>query len=276
MIPFSRTLTAAFVTASVAVAAPAPAEVRAEQSRIEEALEQVASGDDQAPQLAAAIMASSSIAGLPEGLKVRAEEALNRYLLTLPVGQEAENVAGYSALSKLRPENPGYSRKRDTFATMQEERRRTVLTRFMTAVDDFTETTFYTHRSQPAHNVRPFVSMYLSEEKAGPVGLRFVLNYASSHGWLFVRGAEANIDGDIITIPATSWKRGNNTKIWEWSDEPASAEDVAIAKRIVNSRQTVIRFNGSEFSDNYIVSGADKEVIRDAFVAFEALGGTLP
>lgn len=247
-----------------------------DHKKIAEALAEAEDSGEQALQLIRAVLEAAAVEHLPEGTKVRVEEALTRYLLPLPVGQEAENVVGYSALSKLRPQNTDYSRKRDVFASRLEDRRRTVLDRYTTAVDAFTKTTFYTHRSQPFHDSRPYVSMYISKDKDGGLDLRFVLNYASSYGWLYVRGAEANIDGDIVTIPATSWKRGNNTKIWEWSDERASAEDLAIAKRIVNSRQTVVRFNGPDFSDNYIVDGADKEVLRDAFVAYQALGGQLP
>jgi len=61
------------------------------------------------------------------------------------------------------------------------------------------------------------VTLYVLETGSGQRSLEFFLNYTAD-SWLFVRSAQINIDGEIVTLPSSSWSRDNDTEIWEWTE----------------------------------------------------------
>ena len=49
-----------------------------------------------------------------------------------------------------------------------------------------------------------------------------------------------------------------------------------IALKIANSKKTVIRFNGQQYYDEYIVTSDDKEVLRDGLLAIKVMSEEAP
>jgi hypothetical protein len=97
-----------------------------------------------------------------------------------------------------------------------------------------------------------------------------MLSYTAD-SWLFVENAQFNIDGDFVDVPPDEWMRDNDSEIWEWIDVVATSSHTELARRIANSKKTIIRFNGRQYFDNYIVKEDDKEVLRDALLAYEVM-----
>jgi hypothetical protein len=222
-------------------------------------------------KLARLISTTEAARNFPDDIKDRIEAAVLGWTKPLPASALEKNMVGYTALSNIRPDAEQYSSKREKYKSLLEESRRSVLKRFRTQTDDFSGITFYTHQNIPKYiDTRSYVALYLGKRDGEPPFLRLKVNYTSDN-WLFIETAEANIDGEFLSIPASEWQRDNDSEIWEWIDVLASGQYLELAKKIAVSEKTVIRFNGQQYHDNYIVKNEDKEAIRDALLAYDVL-----
>ena len=189
----------------------------------------------------------------------------------LPASNPEANFRGYRALANIRPENSTYISKRDDYQRKLMEIRQSILKKYKTQTDDFSGITWYQHKKEPRYmDTRPMVLLYIGKKEGQPPLLRFKLSYTAD-SWLFVQSAQLNIDGDIITVPSNDWKRDNDSEIWEWIDVVATHSYQELSQRIANSKKTVIRFNGQQYYDNYIVRDDDKEILRDGLLAYEVM-----
>lgn len=96
------------------------------------------------------------------------------------------------------------------------------------------------------------------------------VNYTSRDSWLFVKNAQVNIDGEVKGIPVSRWFRDNDTEIWEWGSvvgEPG----VKLAREIADSDRAVVRFNGQQFYDDFVVSERDKKIMREMLAMWEII-----
>ncbi len=222
-------------------------------------------------QLIELVINSKTLDALPEDTKARLEAVISDWTKPIPASSIEKNIAGYTALSKIRPGSETYSAKRDKYKAIQDEKRKSVLQRFKTQLDEFNGITFYTHKNMPRYtDIRSYVELYIGKKEGQPPFLRLKINYTSKR-WLFIDSAVANIDGQFTTIPVSDWQRDNDSEIWEWIDVVASGQYLEITKRISESNKTVIRFNGQQYFDDYTVRIEDKEAIRDALLAYEVL-----
>lgn len=250
---------------------PAPVQ-SAELLAVVDALSQFENFGTEIDTLIKLVSESEKISKLEPEIRDRIEIALLSWTKPLPASNPDANLAGYRALANLIPDNTSYSEKRDYYSEKVNAARLSVLKSFKTKTDEFSGVTWYTHRNVPRYaDIRPYVSLYLGRKDREPPFLRFVLHYTTRNGWLFVSGARANIDGEIIPIPGEDWKRDNDSETWEWIDVPASDAYIKIARKIADSEKTVIRFNGQQYVDDYVVAADDKEMLRDALLAFEVM-----
>ena len=63
----------------------------------------------------------------------------------------------------------------------------------------------------------------------------------------------------------------DNGVVWEYIDLEATDTDIKTLWAIVNSTQTVIRFEGDDHRYDLTVLDSDKAAIRDILTAYEAL-----
>ena len=213
---------------------------------------------------------SKAASDFPEDIKSRLEAVIYEWTKPLPASAVDENIAGYTALSNIRPEKETYATKRDKYSATRVSQRKSILKKFAKKVDDFNEITWYTHKNVPRYqDIRPFIALYIGVSKKYTPRMQLQLNY-TSRKWLFVESVQANIDGEIVTIPSGEWNRDNDSEIWEWTDI-ASSCCVDMVMKIAKSKKTVIRFNGQQYYDDYTVTSSDKEAIRDTILAFEVI-----
>jgi hypothetical protein len=114
------------------------------------------------------------------------------------------------------------------------------------------------------------VTLYLIESGSGQKTMVLFFNYTSRSGWLFVESASINIDGETTRVPVGQWFRDNDTEIWEFASMRGDAA-VALGRKIADADRAVIRFNGQQFYDDYVVSDGDKRVIREMLAMWEVI-----
>jgi len=251
----------------------APQTVSQEEQALIDALSQVENLGTGSDKLVVLVGKATALGSLPSDFRDRLAVAVLDWTKPLPASNIEGNIAGYTALANLQPENSTYSAKRDSYVAKLKLLRASVLKKYKTETDDFNGTVWYTHRNVPRYaDSRPYVSLYLGKKDGGTPTLRFVLHYTTRNGWLFVESAQANIDGEIVTIPSGDWKRDNDTETWEWIDEYApGTRYMDIARRIAASTKTVIRFQGQQNVEDYTVKSEDKDALRDGLLAYEVM-----
>lgn len=216
--------------------------------------------------------------GLDEPTRVALETAILAYVRPLPAARAEDNLAGYRALALIRPEDTAYTAKVNSYtaaierrATEAEARAARTVRALRKHTAEFDGSAWYRHPKSPRYqDTRPYLTLYVLEDRGGKRELEFFVNYTAD-SWLFVRSAELNIDGDFVKLPSRRWGRDNDTEIWEWTRYVADDKLIDLARRIANSKRTVIRFNGDRFYDDYVIPSSDKTVLRDMLEAWDVM-----
>jgi hypothetical protein len=136
--------------------------------------------------------------------------------------------------------------------------------------DSFQNVTWYQSPSTTKYRNANAFYLYFGVTDGTPGILRLVMQYYADK-WLFIQSAKANVDGVIYDIDTGQWERDNDASIWEWMDEPLT--DRELIEAIINSKSTVIRFEGSQYYGTRTISGTQKIALRQVLSAFDAIGG---
>lgn len=135
---------------------------------------------------------------------------------------------------------------------------------FRVTSDDFSDNEFYYHKKTPKYTNRNWVYTYIGKNNTS-VWLRFRAQYYADD-WLFIENIKFNIDGEIVEFPVGygTFKRDNDGgKIWEWADlsvqEPST---IAILDRIANSKMTKVRYVGSQYHNDRVLTGNEKTALK--------------
>ena len=135
---------------------------------------------------------------------------------------------------------------------------------FRVTSDDFSENEFYYHKKTPKYVNRNWVYTYIVKNNKS-LGLRFRAQYYADD-WLFIESIKFNIDGEIVEFPVGygTFKRDNDGgKIWEWADlSVQESSTIAILDRIANSKTTKIRYVGSQYHDDRVLTGNEKTALK--------------
>lgn len=207
---------------------------------------------------------------ITQELREDLETIISSYVKPLPASNAEENMRGYQALSVLFPDNDTYKKKAGAYKDAFERQKYAILGKLKKTHVDFDNRDWYEHPNVPRYtDTRNFLEVYMGE-KDTKVWLRIKLNYTGD-SWLFIKDASANIDGKTVKLPLTEWKRDNDSEIWEWSDQVLTPELRDIMIRIADSKKTIIRFNGSQYYDDWTVPAKDKVVIREMILAEKML-----
>lgn len=133
--------------------------------------------------------------------------------------------------------------------------------------DKVRQITWYKH----APKTQTHLTAYIGHQEGGQPWLRQYLFYKAKN-WLFVKNYILLIDDERITMPPTKFERDNGYGgIWEWEDKMATETDIATLEKIINSKETVIRFNGDKYYDDHTVTASEKAALKDVLTGYKAL-----
>lgn len=151
-----------------------------------------------------------------------------------------------------------------------------LLSSFKAEEDKVRGITFYYSNVQPYYaDTRSYVLPYIGRD-GNNVWLCADYHYTSD-SWLFFNKITFAVDdqrfyksfsyGDVV--------RDNDTEIWEFvNTADVSENDIDMFWAIANSNETIVRFEGDEYYDDFVVSSKDKQAIRDILTAYEYLTKT--
>ena len=95
--------------------------------------------------------------------------------------------------------------------------------------------------------------------------------------WLFIDSFFFNIDGETLSFTPSygEIQRDNDSSVTEWYNEVATPENIELVQKIMNSKKTVMRVEGSKYYKDFTISSAQKAAIKNVLTVYQGLGGTL-
>lgn len=120
-------------------------------------------------------------------------------------------------------------------------------------------------------DVRCFVLPYIGMD-SNSAWLRLIYNYTEDD-WIFFKSALFNIDGEQITRKFRYFDIVHDHDggvVWEYIDTEGDYE-VGLLEKIANSNETIVRFQGDDYSYDFTVPEKDKASIKEILEIFELL-----
>ena len=65
----------------------------------------------------------------------------------------------------------------------------------------------------------------------------------------------------------------NNSKVWEYYNQEARGSQVMLMKRIIASKKTVMRMEGSKYYKDVTISSTQKKAMQRVLTLYAGLGG---
>ena len=130
---------------------------------------------------------------------------------------------------------------------------------------------FYSNGSWVADQ-RCFMLPYIGRD-ANHAWLRLVYNF-TDYDWVFFKKVTVAADEERFT---DSFKYfdvvhdNSGGRVWEYIDVDVYDADIKMLWAVASSQETIIRFEGDDYSYDFTVKDSDKAAIREALTAYEAL-----
>ena len=166
----------------------------------------------------------------------------------------------------------------ETLKTLKKEQAEALLANMRKDEDRIENNEFYTPKAVKyysdgtwAADQRCFILPYLGRN-SNSVWLRLIYNYTDSE-WVFFRKVIVVADGEKFTKSFNYYDivRDNAAyRVWEYIDEVSSVDEKMLWA-IANSEETLVRFEGKDYTHDFTVTDGDKAAIREVLTAYEAL-----
>lgn len=121
-------------------------------------------------------------------------------------------------------------------------------------------------------DTRCFILPYIGMDNNGNVWMRVVYNYTDDD-WVFFKKITVAADDERYYRSFKYFDIVHDNgggKVWEYIDTDG-ASDVAMLWAIVNSKETIVRFEGDDYSHDFTVKESDKQAIKEALLVYEGL-----
>lgn len=145
-------------------------------------------------------------------------------------------------------------------------------------VDDMSSNTWYQDKSSPIYLNRSGFFVYMGTIENSSPWLRLKIQYFADD-WLFIEKYIIKADDQIFTITEKEYNEiqtdNGDGNIWEWLDRKVSSQELIMLKKVSESKNAKIRFEGKQYRKDKIITSKQKKAIKNMLDAYEALGGKL-
>ena len=194
----------------------------------------------------------------------------------ISVAQSAYNSLSADAKSKVENANV-ISEAKQTLSQLEEEEaeraKKAAISKLKSTTDRVEGITWYEAKVHPTYtNTRSFVLPYIGKNSSN-VWLRVKCNYTGDD-WVFFENVIFVVDGEKYTKYFSYYDvdRDNGYgDVWEVADFAPSTSDIEMLKKIADSKETIIRFEGDSKRRDITVKSTDKQAIKDVILAYEAM-----
>lgn len=142
--------------------------------------------------------------------------------------------------------------------------------------DDVKNLKFYHDKTSPKYVNANGFALYAGQESNSEPYLYLEIQYFGSD-WLFIKSYFFNIDGETYEITPNygDIETDNDTDVWEWYNQPATPENIEMIQKIIKSKKTVMRLEGSQYYKDVTISETQKTALKNVLIVYQGLGGRL-
>lgn len=129
---------------------------------------------------------------------------------------------------------------------------------------------FYSDGSWAADK-RCFVLPYLGLDSNNNVWIRLIFNYTGSD-WVFFKNVITVADGSRHTFSFRYFDivhDNSGGRVWEYIDTDVSESELDTLRTIADSKETLVRYEGDNYSHDITLSATDKAALRDTIKAYD-------
>ena len=171
----------------------------------------------------------------------------------------------------------------DVAPNMSEVQLKSAASHMRAVPDDVKECTFYYHSADPYYNnssTRIRVYFGKANGTSAPWTPNIIVQYVSED-WLFIEKITVKTDSNTYTLSGKvnrdSGERINgDVGIWEWINEAVTGYTARMLLDISSSKKTIVRFEGRQYYNDYVVPESNKQTIREMLAAWKYSGGDVP
>lgn len=185
-----------------------------------------------------------------------------------------EKVTNYNALKNAQ--NRLFSMQIAEEEKIKEQTKQDILSQFNSNYDKVNDVMFYFPSVYPEYiNTRSYILPYLSVNQYS-ASVRLQINYTGDN-WIFFDNITIWIDGENYykSFDYSDIVRDNeHGDVWEYVDFSTTGENtdyIGILRKIANSNETIVRFQGRERSYDLTVSTSDKNAINEILTAYDTI-----
>lgn len=153
-------------------------------------------------------------------------------------------------------------RHNDSLRLVEKKKIETEIKKFNAKYDDIEGTTWIYSKKKPYYSNSMGFYTYIGLNDNGYAWKRLVIRY---HGddWLFIKKIIVKTDNQTYTIDASNSERDNNADVWEWVDLSVGNVEDVIIQDIISSKQTKVRFVGSQYHHDWILSKKEVDGLKE-------------
>lgn len=172
-----------------------------------------------------------------------------------------EKVSNYNVLSQAREE----------LKKVLKEKYDGALSRMNTETDEVNGWTFYLPKRMPYYNnerctLMPYIG---TSNSSNWMVLRY--NYASGD-WVFFESVIVSVDGEkyykTFNYGDITHDNGGGM-VGELIDVTPDDNEIEMLRAIVTSEKTIVRYQGDDYYDDYVLTDADKSAIEDVLIIYD-------
>ena len=189
----------------------------------------------------------------------------------------------YNALSKENKDKvtnaAAITAAKEKLKALKQAEINSLLSKFKCEEDKVRNMKFYYPRTMEhysddcwAADIRCFVLPYIGMSNSS-AELRLIHNYTDDD-WVFFEKITYAVDdkryynsfnyGDVV-------RDNDGGEVWEYVDTYASESDIKMLWEIVNSNETIVRFEGDDYIHDFVINAEDKAAIKEILTAYELL-----
>lgn len=164
---------------------------------------------------------------------------------------------------------------------MSTEQLKAATNKLIKRVDKVEDITWYYHKDSPMYrNSYTAIFAYFGKKDSTVYNARLKIQYVADD-WLFIKRYVIKTDKNKyylepgpFGVETDSGIRSNGeVGIWEWYDKDMSRNDLKILLDIIKSKETMIRFEGRQYSKDKKVSQKQKRALKETLAAWTYMGG---
>ncbi|MBQ6873681.1 MAG: hypothetical protein IJO24_05195 [Clostridia bacterium] len=179
--------------------------------------------------------------------------------------EQQKSVSNAKTLTKARTTYAKLVRKEN------KNRAKEAFKKMKSEYDKVEEITWYFPKTFPDYiDIRSYVLPYIAIDDEGRIRMRLRYNYTGDD-WIFWEEAIIKIDDEKYYENAgnSGTVRDNDTEVWEYYDVVATETEIEMLEKIVESKETIVRFDGDNHHYDLTISSSDKKAIKEILEAYK-------